>query len=273
MMIVGLDVGSTTVKAVLIDKGGKILWRGYERHRTRQLDTVIEFFKKIQCITEGNTFKLFTTGSGGSRIAGILGAKHFQEVHALSTAVEHFHYGIGSVFELGGQDSKYIAWRGEKGRFLTMNDRCAGGTGATIDRILMKLNLSEDSLRALSYNPERIYPVAGKCGVFAETDINGLHKQGVPVDALILSLFQAIVEQNLAVLSRGYTPSPRVLLLGGPNVFFKALGDAFRHRLFALWDEREIPYESSDVVIPENALFYGAIGAALLGLNLSLIHI
>lgn len=265
-MIVGLDVGSTTVKAVVLDDG-KILWKGYERHRTRQLDTVIEFFKRIQLTTEQNTFKLFTTGSGGIRIAEVLGVKHFQEVHALSTAVEHFHKGISSVFELGGQDSKYIAWRGEKGRFLTMNDRCAGGTGATIDRILMKLNLSEDDLKALAYNSERIYPVAGKCGVFAETDINGLHKQGVPVDALILSLFQAIVEQNLTVLSRGYTPSPKVLLLGGPNVFFKALGDAFRQRLFTIWDEREISYEPSDVIIPENALFYGAIGAALSGLN------
>lgn len=267
MVLVGLDVGSTTVKAVVVDKDRDILWKGYERHRTRQLDKVKEFFKRIQEETGQASFKLFTTGSGGSRIAKMLGTKHFQEVHALSTAVEYFHGAIGSIFELGGQDSKYVAWQGDKGRFVTMNDRCAGGTGATIDRILMKLNVSEDLLSSLTYSPDMIYSVAGKCGVFAETDINGLHKQGVPVDALILSLFQAIVDQNLAVLSRGYTPSPKVLLLGGPNVFFRALGDAFRQRLFSLWDERKISYGDSDVTIPENALFYGAMGAALLGLN------
>ncbi len=267
MVSVGLDIGSTTVKAVVINENNKIQWKRYERHKTKQMEKVAEFLERITS-DFGCSFRLFTTGSGGSRIAHDIGAKYFQEVNALSFAVEHFHPDVKTVFELGGQDAKFISWRDGKGKFSTMNDRCAGGTGATVDRIIMKLNLSEDRVSRMTYSPDKIYPVAGKCGVFAETDINSLQKQGIPEEALIFSLFHAIVEQNLAVLARGFTPEPGVLLLGGPNVFFPALKDAWEERLFALWRERNTPYQDSpnnSIYIPENALFYGAYGAALLG--------
>jgi len=324
MIKVGLDIGSTTVKAAVLDENNKILWKRYERHHTRQLEKVNEFIKTINKEFRCSGVKLFTTGSGGKRTAQILNVKHYQEVNALSAAVEHLHTDAGSVFELGGQDAKYIAWRTNSGKFVSMNDRCAGGTGATIDRIIKKLNLSEAGLQDISYCSSKRYPVAGKCGVFAETDINSLQKQGIPVDALLVSLFQAVVEQNLAVLARGYTPTPPVLLLGGPNVFFKALRESWRARLFSLWDEQGIAYNRSyepdflderaskqgaahnshykpnisyertfkhgisshkvteqtlrsdvkdsdvksrtaDIFVPENALYYGAFGAALLG--------
>jgi predicted CoA-substrate-specific enzyme activase len=265
MFALGLDVGSTTVKAVLLDDENRIRWQRYERHRTRQLDKVMDFFTLIRENLGDLDLHVFTTGSGGKQVARLMGARHYQEVNALGTAVEHLHRNIASIFELGGQDSKYIHWRGSNGRFVAMNDRCAGGTGATIDRILLKLCITQSSLLDIEYDPRMLYPVAGKCGVFAETDLNSLQKQGVASEALLLSLFQAIVEQNLTVLARGHMPVPPLLLLGGPNVFFPALRGTWQARLESLWQERDIAFDGDAVRVPHNALFYGALGTALLG--------
>ncbi|MFW6139032.1 MAG: BadF/BadG/BcrA/BcrD ATPase family protein, partial [Spirochaetota bacterium] len=175
MVTAGIDIGSTTLKAIVMDQQKNVLWKKYQRHRARQAEKVAEFLEEIRDYV-GAPFRLFTTGSGGSRIAGVLGTKYYQEVNALCCAIENFHPDAGSVFELGGQDAKFIVWNDRKGKFATMNDRCAGGTGATIDRIIMKLNLTEKDLSDMSYTPQKVYPVAGKCGVFAETDINSLQK-------------------------------------------------------------------------------------------------
>jgi predicted CoA-substrate-specific enzyme activase len=264
--VIGLDVGSTTVKAVVLDGDKNILWKNYERHRTKQVEKVIEFLERIKKDLGIKKFRLFTVGSGGQNIANLLGGKFIQEVNAVSYSVEKTHPEAGSVFELGGQDAKFIVWikdqRGKR-KFASMNDKCAGGTGATIDRILMKLNLDPEEVRKFKYSPEKVHPVAGKCGVFAETDINSLQKSGVPNDELIISLFDAIVLQNLTVLTRGYTPRPKVLLLGGPNAYFPALREAWEYRIKELWKERGI--EEGEIEVPENALYYAALGAALLG--------
>ena len=146
MHSLGLDVGSTTVKAVLMDAEQGIRWQRYERHKTRQLAKVLDFLKIIQHDLYDPVIQVFTTGSGGKQLAKLIGARHFQEVNALGSAVEHLHTNIASVFELGGQDSKYINWRGSEDSFVAMNDRCAGGTGATIDRIIVKLEITRQSI-------------------------------------------------------------------------------------------------------------------------------
>ena len=248
MVTIGLDVGSTTVKAVVLDKDKNVLWKSYERHQTKQLEKVTQFCERIKDDLSIKKFRLFVTGSGGRRVADILNAKFIQEVNALSFAVEDLHEDVGSVFELGGQDAKFIVWiKDEKGarKFATMNDKCAGGTGATIDRIFMKLHINEAQTRDLTYDSKKIHPVAGKCGVFAETDINSLQKQGVRKEELMVSLFDAIVQQNLSILTRGHTPRPKVLLLGGPNAYFKVLQEAWSHNIKTLWDERGIAYEKT----------------------------
>ena len=150
MLTVGLDIGSTTVKAVVLNENKETVWKRYERHKTKQIEKVTEFLDRIvnDCDVP---FRLFTTGSGGTRIAKSLGAKYFQEVNALSFAVEHFHKDVKTTFELGGQDAKFILWKDGEGKFSTMNDRCAGGTGATIDRIISKLNLSEATVSKINY--------------------------------------------------------------------------------------------------------------------------
>ncbi|NPB08015.1 MAG: CoA activase, partial [Aquificae bacterium] len=145
MLRVGLDVGSTTVKAVVLDQKGTVLWKRYERHRTRQLEKVAQFLEEIKRELSLKRFALYCAGSGGKRVAELLGGKFLQEVNALSHAVEKLYPQTGSLFELGGQDAKFVVWIREKGKvrkFASMNDKCAGGTGATIDRILSKLGFS-----------------------------------------------------------------------------------------------------------------------------------
>ena len=276
--IVGLDVGSTTVKAVVLDPGtGAILWSDYVRHETRQAEKVLEFLSRIESAfpaANGN-FRIFMTGSGGPALAEHIGAKFVQEVNAVSLAVERLHPETGSVIELGGQDAKIIIWQvdetsGAKRKLPSMNDKCAGGTGAVVDKISAKLGLSADQLRDLPYEGIKLHAVAGKCGVFAETDINGLQKQGVPPEELMASLFDAIVQQNLSVLTRGNTLRPVVLLLGGPNSFLPALRDAWRAHIPRLWEERNTPLtpgvDPKDlIIVPENALYFAALGAAFYG--------
>ncbi len=267
MLRVGIDVGSTTVKAVVLDENDNIIWKKYKRHETKQLEKTIEILEDIKKDLSIDRFLLYVTGSGGFGIAKALGCKHIQEVNALVLAVEKLYPDTGSVFELGGQDAKFILWTQEKGkkkRFTSMNDKCAGGTGATIDRILLKFKINASSYKNQKYDPSKVHEVAGKCGVFAETDIIGLHKQGVPEEELLISLFDAIVLQNLSTITRGYTPRPKVLLLGGPNYFFNSLREAWKYHIGNLWQERRINGDPDrDIYTPEDGLFFPAVGSAM----------
>ena len=277
-LLIGLDVGSTTVKAVVMDpETDEVLWKDYERHQTRQPEKVLEFFQRIEEAfpLPHEKLRVFITGSGGGMLKEYIGAKFVQEVNAVSLAVEHLYPDAGSVIELGGQDAKIIIWfsdpvTGVKRKVPSMNDKCAGGTGAVIDKINAKLMLSGEELQALEYFDVKLHPVAGKCGVFAETDINGLQKNGVPADQLMASLFEAIVQQNLSVLTRGNTLRPTVLLLGGPNSFIPAMRDCWKHNIPKIWAERDFPLpEGVDpedlIVVPDNAQYYAAIGSVLYG--------
>src|SRR5246127_1003805 len=221
--LVGLDVGSTTVKAVVVDAASdRVLWQDYQRHETKQPEKTLEFLKRMEAevgIDRHNT-RMFVTGSGGGAIADQVGAKFVQEVTAVSLAVEKLHPEVYSVIELGGQDAKIIVFKddeetGRKKKIPSMNDKCAGGTGAVIDKINAKLKIPASELANQGYHGIKLHKVAGKCGVFAETDINGLQKTGTPPHELMASLFEAIVLQNLSVLTRGHTLRPHVLLLGG----------------------------------------------------------
>ena len=277
-ILVGLDVGSTTVKAVVMDPDtNEILWKEYERHNTKQPEMVNDFLRKIHesFPLPEDKIRIFITGSGGNSIKDFIGAKFVQEVNAVSLAVEHLYPDAGSVIELGGQDAKIIIWftdkeTGAKRKVPSMNDKCAGGTGAVIDKINAKLQLTGEQLRELEYFDVKLHPVAGKCGVFAETDINGLQKQGVPPDQLMASLFEAIIQQNLSVLTRGNTLRPTVLLLGGPNSYIPAMRDCWKHNIPKIWAERgtELPEgvpPEDLIIVPENAQYYAAIGSVLYG--------
>ncbi|MBV8570156.1 MAG: hypothetical protein JO319_06065 [Acidobacteriaceae bacterium] len=277
-LTVGLDVGSTTVKAVVVDAAtDQIVWRDYQRHETKQPEKVLEFLVRMEReagISPHDT-RLFITGSGGGTLADLVGAKFVQEVTAVALAVEKLHPEVYSVVELGGQDAKIIVFKdddasGRKKKIPSMNDKCAGGTGAVIDKINAKLKIPASELSNQGYHGIKLHKVAGKCGVFAETDINGLQKEGTPPDQLMASLFEAIVLQNLSVLTRGNTLRPHVLLLGGPNSFIRGMREAWQANIPRMWKERnvEIPEGAKPdelIKVPENAQYFAALGAVEFG--------
>src|ERR1700757_1576026 len=276
--LVGLDVGSTTVKAVVVEAAtDKVLWQDYRRHETKQPEKTLEFLKRMESeagVNRHNT-RIFMTGSGGSGIAEQIGAKFVQEVTAVSLAVEKLHPEVYSVIELGGQDAKIIVFKddaetGRKKKIPSMNDKCAGGTGAVIDKINAKLKIPTVELAQQAYHGIKLHKVAGKCGVFAETDINGLQKVGTPPDELMASLFEAIVLQNLSVLTRGNTLRPHVLLLGGPNSFIRGMREAWQANIPRMWKERKVETPEGatpeDLIkVPKNAQYFAALGSVEFG--------
>jgi activator of 2-hydroxyglutaryl-CoA dehydratase/predicted nucleotide-binding protein (sugar kinase/HSP70/actin superfamily) len=283
-LVLGIDVGSTTVKIVVVDPLNRaIVWSDYRRHETRQAATLEAQLGEIASRFDDvptAAMRAFVTGSGAAPLAPLIGAKFVQEVNAVTLAVDALHPDVGSVIELGGQDAKIIIYKpappgadaADRRVIASMNDKCASGTGATIDKCVMKVGLPAEALATLAWNPDKLHPVAAKCGVFAETDIVGLIKSGIPAAELMCSLADAIVAQNLSVLARGHTLQPRVLLLGGPNTYLPFLQACWQQRIVELWQSRghaharDMPPEAL-VFVPDNAALYAAYGAAVYGLQ------
>ncbi|MBK6698187.1 MAG: CoA activase [Myxococcales bacterium] len=296
-LAIGMDVGSTTVKAVVVDpKSNEILWSDYQRHNTKQPEFVLSMLEQILASFPENakrpgSFRMFLTGSGAGPLCTPTGGKFVQEVNAVTLAVEHKHPDVGSVIELGGQDAKIIMFKeaaaaapkegddgeteikaGQKTAIASMNDKCASGTGATIDKCFLKVNAPPELVTTLRFDASKLHHVAAKCGVFAETDIVNLVKSGIPANEILCSLADAIVLQNLSVLTRGSTLRHRVLLLGGPNTYLPFLVDCWRLRIPQTWDERgyaypkDVPIEEL-VFVPENAQYYAAFGAVMFGMH------
>jgi len=277
-LIVGLDVGSASVKAVVVDPAtDALLWSRYRRHEGRQRETCIAFISLIERTFQSlphDTLRVFTTGSGAAIFAQA-GTRFVQEVNALCLAVDKHYPDVRSAIELGGEDAKLIVFKtesksGVRRRAASMNDKCAGGTGVVIDRIAAKLDIPPEGLGAMRYDGLDIHPVAGKCGVFAETDITGLLKHGVPPEQLMASLFDSIVRQNLSVLARGHTLHPPVLLLGGPNAFIRGMRECWRRHLTRMWIQRGVAIADGAspqdlIVVPDNALVFAALGAVEFG--------
>lgn len=278
-LVLGLDVGSTTVKYLAVDpRTREVLACDYRRHQTRQKETALAMLREVEsrfADLSPEAVRVFVTGSGGASLAAPMGARFVQEVTAVTMAVELLYPDVQSIVELGGQDAKIVVFRadpsGARRKLPSMNDKCAGGTGAVIDKIGAKLGLDPGSLGRFRYQGIRVHAVAAKCGVFAETDINGLQKQGVPADELMASLYESLVLQNLTVLTRGHTLLPQVLLLGGPNTFLRGLQEAWRHHLSRMWEERQVevpdrPLEEL-ILAPGDGQYFAARGAVEFGLQ------
>jgi activator of 2-hydroxyglutaryl-CoA dehydratase/predicted nucleotide-binding protein (sugar kinase/HSP70/actin superfamily) len=292
-----MDVGSTTVKAVVVDPLTKaILWSDYQRHHTKQPEYVLSMLETILAAfpeRAAGAWRIFLTGSGSGPLSTPTGGKFVQEVNAVTLAVEHLHPDVGSVIELGGQDAKIIMFKDGKPRpknghaddgaeggdggagktaVASMNDKCASGTGATIDKCFLKVNAPPELVTSLHFDDSKLHHVAAKCGVFAETDIVNLIKSGIPANEVLCSLADAIVLQNLSVLTRGGTLKHRVLLLGGPNTYLPFLQECWRLRIPQTWDERgyaypkDVPIEEL-IFVPANSQYYAAFGAVLYGLH------
>ena len=272
----GIDIGSTTVKYVLCDKNFNIIAKAYTPHDTKQAETLLkllETLSKTHIQVYALIDKVYITGSGASRIAPTVNARFVQEVNAVVLAVEYYHPDVNAVVELGGQDAKIIHFKeGEEGKktvTTSMNDKCASGTGATIEKCTMKVGMESEEVQKLTFETDKLHHVAAKCGVFAETDIVNLVKTSVPSNEIMNSLADAIVMQNLTVLTRGNTLMPKVLLLGGPNTYLPFLQECWRMRISELWDERGIDYDKKKldelIIVPDNAQYYAALGAVIFG--------
>ncbi|MDW8469934.1 MAG: BadF/BadG/BcrA/BcrD ATPase family protein [Burkholderiales bacterium] len=274
MKIAGIDVGSTTVKAVLAEDG-EVRWQDYRRHHTRQAEMVLEFLERLEaeCGFAPGRDRVFLTGSGAGLIAPLVGGKFVQEVVAVSAAVERLHPDVHFVSEIGGEDMKtlfFTAGGTGKSKQVFMQSACSGGTGTFIEKTARKLQIAPERLAQMPYAGVALHKVSAKCGIFAEADANTLVKSGVPVEEIIASLFEAVVYQNLATLTKGNTPQPRVLLLGGPNLFYRGLQEAWRHHLQKLWAERGVALPpqtdpASLVEVPREALYYACLGCVEIG--------
>jgi predicted CoA-substrate-specific enzyme activase len=271
MMIAGLDVGSTTVKAAVVARDGEVMWQDYKRHNTKQAEMVLEFLARIEAETgfAPGRDRVLLTGSGAGMLAPLVGGKMIQEVVAVSAAVEKLHPDVNFVSEIGGEDMKTIFFKSNgdgKAKQVYMQAACSGGTGTFIEKTARKLQVGAEQLAAAGYGGMTLHKVSSKCGIFAEADANTLVKSGVPVEEIIASLYEAVVYQNLATLTKGNTPAPGVLLLGGPNLFFKGLQDAWRHHLGKLWKERHIDADPQAAIqVPKEALYYACLGCVEIG--------
>jgi predicted CoA-substrate-specific enzyme activase len=273
----GIDVGSTTCKYVLASASGEVLARAYERHDTKQAEKVLDFLARLE--TEHGLTperdRIFFTGSGSGLIAPLVGGKVVQEVVAVAAAVEKLHPAVRFVSEIGGEDMKTIFFTGEgenRGKQVLMQSACSGGTGTFIEKTARKLEIPVERLSRMGYLGHTLHKISSKCGIFAEADANTLLKAGVSVEEIIASLFEAVVYQNLATLTRGNTPFPEILLLGGPNLFFTGLQEAWRHHLTHLWTERKVAVPegvepASLIRVPDDALYYAALGCVEVGLR------
>ncbi len=247
----GIDVGSTTVKTVILD-GDEIIYNKYERHYSKVKETVAEQLKIIREKFKGERFKIAITGSAGLGIANTSGIEFVQEVYSAFVAVNKSYPDADVVVELGGEDAKIIFLTG--GVEQRMNGSCAGGTGAFIDQMATLLGVTPDELNELSLKAEKIYPIASRCGVFAKSDIQPLLNQGAKKEDIAASIYQAVVDQTVSGLAQGRKIAGKVLFLGGPLSFLSGLRKAFVTTL-KLDDEHAI--------FPELAPCFMAYGSAL----------
>lgn len=251
-MRLGIDIGSTTVKLVLIDDNRQIVYKRYERHMSNVFEKVAELLREMSAEYSGK-MRVVITGSGGMSLANRLEIPFEQEVATCSNAVETLIPQTDVVIELGGEDAKITFYDGTIEQ--RMNGTCAGGTGAFIDQMAILLNTDAAGLNELAKNYRTIYPIAARCGVFAKTDIQPLINEGAAHEDIAVSIFQAVVNQTISGLACGRAIKGNVAYLGGPLTFLSELRKRFTETL-GLTPEQ--------VIFPEDAKYYVAIGAALM---------
>ncbi len=249
-MKVGLDVGSTTIKCVVMDDENRIIYKSYERHYSQITQKMAEFLTKIkQEILHGEAAKLTVSGSAGMGISESCKLPFVQEVYATRIAIGKLIPDADVIIELGGEDAKMLFLSG--GTEVRMNGSCAGGTGAFIDQMATLLNISLDDMDKLAEQYEKIYTIASRCGVFAKSDVQPLLNQGARKSDISASIFAAVANQTIAGLAQGRRIAGKVIYLGGPLTFLPQLRVSFNKAL------------KTEGICPENSLYFVAMGAAL----------
>ncbi|MBP5426939.1 MAG: 2-hydroxyacyl-CoA dehydratase [Clostridiales bacterium] len=251
-MYIGLDVGSTTVKVVIMDESSNVLKTLYKRHFSDTKNTVCNLLEEVLNEFGDRELGIALTGSGAIGIATKLGVPFIQEVIACKNAVERYIPKTDVIIELGGEDAKIIYFG--KSIEQRMNGTCAGGTGAFLDQMALLLDTDTAGLDELSRSYKRIYPIASRCGVFAKTDIQPLLNEGVAREDIAISIFQAVVNQTISGLACGRPIKGNVAFLGGPLNYLSSLRERFMDTLKLTQDE---------TIVPDDAHLFVAKGATL----------
>ena len=249
---VGIDIGSPTVKVVVLDENKKLLFRSYERHYSKARERACETLRSIRDMLAGQKVKLVVTGSAGLGVAKAAGLDFVQEVYATAAAVNAYIPDTDAVIELGGEDAKIIFFGGALEE--RMNGSCAGGTGAFIDQMATLMNVTVSELDELSLKHEKIYPIASRCGVFAKSDIQPILNQGGRKEDVAASIFQAVVDQTVAGLTQGRELKGKIVFLGGPLHFLMGLRERF---------VKTLQLDEEHAIFPEDGDCFAAMGAAL----------
>lgn len=251
---VGVDIGSTTIKFVVLDEKEQIVFKDYFRHLSDPSTAFLQEIEKVLAIIDGREFSLILTGSAGFGFAERMGVPHVQEVIACRVALRSLLPGAETAIELGGEDAK-ITWLGSSPE-QRMNGVCAGGTGVFIDHMASLLGTDAAGLGSMAERSSRIYPIASRCGVFAKTDVQALINDGASKDDIAASVLQAVVNQTIGNLSQGRPISGKVAFLGGPLHFLPQLRRQFITTL---------KLQADEALIAKDADCFVAIGAALAG--------
>ncbi len=249
-MRIGLDVGSTTLKCVVLDDNDQIVYKDYQRHFSQITSKTVGMLQDIKKqFPDESRMTLTISGSAGMGIADALGIPFEQEVYATRVAVNKIIPGTDVVIELGGEDAKILFLT--DGLEVRMNGSCAGGTGAFIDQMATLLNMEAGQMNEAAKNYEKIYTIASRCGVFAKSDVQPLLNQGAQKNDISASIFYAVVNQTIAGLAQGREITGKVVYLGGPLTFLSELRKAFDTTL------------KLEGIAPDNSLYFVAMGAAL----------
>ena len=249
MLHLGIDVGSTTIKVVLLDEDKKILYSDYQRHLSLIKEKSAEMLEKVKPFTKDKKVTISISGSAGMGVATECNINFVQEVYATRVAAKEYEPDTDTIIELGGEDAKILFLT--NGLEVRMNGTCAGGTGAFIDQMATLLGIGRDEVDYYSKKSKQIYTIASRCGVFAKSDIQPLINQGAKVEDIASSILLAVVNQTIAGLAQGRKIKGKVLYLGGPLTFLSRLRYFF---------DQELKLTG---ICPENSLYYVALGAAL----------
>ena len=245
----GVDIGSTTIKCVVLDDADKIVYSTYERHYSHILEKGQELLRRVaEQYLPGGRALLAISGSAGMGLADSCQVPFVQEVFATRVAANRLAPGTDCIIELGGEDAKILFLT--HGTEVRMNGSCAGGTGAFIDQMATLLKMSADEMDKAAQGAQRTYTIASRCGVFAKSDIQPLINQGAQAGDIAASIYQAVVNQTIAGLAQGRPIEGKVLYLGGPLTFSSVLRQSFDNTLHLKG------------TCPENSLLYVALGAA-----------
>lgn len=248
-MRIGLDIGSTTLKCVVLDYNDNLVFHSYERHYSKINEKTVSLLKQVKDrFPLEETFNICISGSAGMGLAHNCKIPFIQEVYSTRVAVQRLIPNTDVVIELGGEDAKILFLT--NGMEVRMNGSCAGGTGAFIDQMATLLNISLVEMNELAKDYSKIYTIASRCGVFAKSDIQPLLNQGAKKCDVSASIFAAVVNQTIAGLAQGREIQGQVVYLGGPLTFFPELRNSFDNII------------NISGICPENSLYFVALGAA-----------